>query len=210
MPKKPGYEDDEHLILTYCLTDEQNALVEKALPSPKMRVFETHCFTDILAVGAEAILIRADALSEDETETLFGFYTETLSPSSEPVIWLGGKQPPKNLQKVLKCFRDFSEMEEKLRYILLSAQKKQKKSSEFSNSVMYALRILAAIRKKPGITTQELADDCEISKRSVQRYIETLRVSGEWIEYDPALRGWKLFHGISILIGDAFPEEFDR
>ena len=72
------------------------------------------------------------------------------------------------------------------------------------------MRILAAIRKKPGITTQELADDCEISKRSVQRYIETLRLSGEWIEYDPSMRGWKLFHGVSMLIGDAFPEEFEK
>ena len=26
--------------------------------------------------------------------------------------------------------------------------------------------------------------------------------SGEWIEYDRTLRGWKLFHGISILYGD--------
>lgn len=208
MPKK--YEDDEHLILTYCLTDEQNALVEKALPSPNLRVFDTDCFTDIIAIGAEATLIQADALSDDETEMLFGYYDEICNSSSDTIIWLGGKQPPKNLQKYLKYYRNFLEIEEKLEYILLSARKKQKKYSEFSNSVMYSLRILASIRKKPGITTQELADNCEISKRSVQRYIETLRLSGEWIEYDPSMHGWKLFHGISILIGDVFPEEFDK
>ncbi len=210
MPKKLKYEDDEHLILTYCLTDEQNALVEKALPSPKLRVFDTDCSTDIIAIGAEAILIQADALSDDDTEMLFGYYEEICNCSSDTIIWLGGKQPPKHLQKFLKCYRAFSEIESKLEYILLSARKKQKKSSAFSNSVMYALRILAAIRKKPGITTQKLADDCEISKRSVQRYIETLRLSGEWIEYDPSMRGWKLFHGVSRLIGDAIPEEFEK
>ena len=210
MPRKPGYEEQEHLILTYCLTDEQNVLVEKALPSPKLRVFETNCFTDIIAIGAEAILIQADALSDDEAEMLFDFYDEICNSSSDTVIWLGGTQPPKNLQKYLKCYQDFSEIEGKLKYLLLDVHKKQKKSSEFSNSVMYALRILAAIRRKPGITTQELADDCEISKRSVQRYIETLRLSGEWIEYDPSLRGWTLFHGVSMLIGEAIPEEFDK
>ena len=210
MQKKSGYDEQEHLILTYCLTDEQNVLVEKALSSPKLRVFDTDCFTDIIAIGAEAVLIQADALSDDETEMLFDFYNEICNSSSDTIIWIGGKQPPKHLQKYLKCYWDFSEIEGKLKYLLLYAHKKQKKSSEFSNSVMYALRILAAIRKKPGITTQELADNCEISKRSVQRYIETLRLSGEWIEYDPSMRGWKLFHGVSMLIGDAFPEEFEK
>ena len=210
MQKKPGYDEQEHLILTYCLTDEQDALVKKALPSPKLSVFSTDCFTDIIAIGAEAVLIQADALSDDETDMLFDFYNEICNSSSDTIIWLGEKQPPRHLQKYLKCYRDFSEIEGKLKYLLLDAHKKQKKSSEFSNSVMYALRILAAIRKKPGITTQELAEDCEISKRSVQRYIETLRLSGEWIEYDPSLRGWTLFYGVSMLIGDAIPEEFNK
>ena len=42
--------------------------------------------------------------------------------------------------------------------------------------------------------------------RSVQRYIAALQATGEWIEYDRAVRGWKLFHGVSILYGDVWKE----
>lgn len=38
-------------------------------------------------------------------------------------------------------------------------------------------------------TTVQIAKNLEISQRSVQRYIETLRVAGEWIEYDRTLKG---------------------
>ena len=58
------------------------------------------------------------------------------------------------------------------------------------------------MRLYPGITTAQLAKKIEISQRSVQRYIETLRVAGEWIEYDRNLKGWKLADGKSVLWGD--------
>ncbi|MCI9447761.1 MAG: hypothetical protein HFH36_10280 [Lachnospiraceae bacterium] len=42
----------------------------------------------------------------------------------------------------------------------------------------------------------------EISRRSVQRDFETLRVAGEWVEYNRTLKGWKLTEGKSVLWGD--------
>lgn len=204
------YDNQEHLIITYQLSGRQNALVEKALPSSNLQLFSANCYTDIIAIESVAVIIKADKLSEAERSVLFEYYEETGEASSETVFWISRKTPPKHLQKTLKHYRSFSDLQNNLKYLLLEARKKQKKSSEFSNSIMYALRILSAIRKKPGITTQELAENCELSKRSIQRYIETLRLSGEWIEYDASRHGWKLFHGISLLMGDAFPEELDR
>lgn len=52
------------------------------------------------------------------------------------------------------------------------------------------------------ILNSALSELTELPLRSVQRYIAALQATGEWIEYDRALRGWKLFHGISILYGD--------
>ncbi|MDR1125595.1 MAG: hypothetical protein LBM64_05985 [Deltaproteobacteria bacterium] len=37
-----------------------------------------------------------------------------------------------------------------------------------------------------------MAEKCNVSQKSVLRHIETLRVSGEWINYDHQTRGWKL------------------
>ena len=62
--------------------------------------------------------------------------------------------------------------------------------------------ILSKIRLCPSVTTTQLAEELEISKRSVQRYIATLTVAGEWIDYDRRLREWKLTEGKSVLWGD--------
>lgn len=56
-------------------------------------------------------------------------------------------------------------------------------------------------------TLQKLSELTELPLRSVQRYIAALQAMGEWIEYDRALRGWKLFHGVSILYGDVWEDE---
>ena len=69
------------------------------------------------------------------------------------------------------------------------------------------MKILALIRKHPGISTQKLSELTELPLRSVQRYIAALQATGEWIEYDRALRGWKLFHGVSILYGDVWEDD---
>ena len=65
------------------------------------------------------------------------------------------------------------------------------------------------IRQHPGITTQKLADELELSIRSVQRYIAALQAAGEWIEYDRTIKGWKLFHGFSALFGEVWDGEWD-
>ena len=84
----------------------------------------------------------------------------------------------------------------------MDAQRKQKKHQNFSVVVANTLFVLSAIRKTPGISTKKLAEKLEVSERSVQRYIETLRIAGEWIEYDAASKGWKLSVGKSVLWDD--------
>ncbi|RHO54862.1 HTH domain-containing protein [Ruminococcaceae bacterium AM07-15] len=77
-----------------------------------------------------------------------------------------------------------------------------KKYKNFSIIVANTLFVLSAIKKTPGISTRESAEKLEVSERSVQRYIETLRIAGEWIEYDTALKGWELSVGKSVLWDD--------
>ncbi len=96
---------------------------------------------------------------------------------------------------------------DKLKYLLLTAHSKSKKAHEYSEKLVNGLKILALIRKYPGIFTQKLSELTELPLRGVQRYIAALQATGEWIEYDRALRGWKLFHGVSILYGDVWEDE---
>ena len=119
---------------------------------------------------------------------------------------MGDVTIPNELRKHIAVYKDFDSLSEKLKYILLSAYRKQKKSENFSATLANAIMILSTIRRKPYITSSELAEKLEMSQRSVQRYIETLRVAGEWIEYDTVHKGWHLQVGKSVLWGD-FDEE---
>lgn len=115
---------------------------------------------------------------------------------------VGHAEIPKQLKGRIKVFSSFEELQSDLKYILLSAYRNSKKNETFSAMLANAIMILSQIRIYPGTTTEQLAKRLEISRRSVQRYIETLRVAGEWIEYDRTLRGWKLTEGKSVLWGD--------
>ena len=192
----------DHRILTFGLTEAQNAWVEENLPTRDYEVFDTDAPTDVIAIGCEAMIVNASAMEQDDADMIFGYYQEVNSCTDETILWLGEPMPPKAARKFFKCYDSFDAIKDKLKYLLLTAHSKSKKAHEYSEKLVNGLKILALIRKHPGISTQKLSELTELPLRSVQRYIAALQATGEWIEYDRTLRGWKLFHGISILYGD--------
>lgn len=192
----------DHRILTFGLTEAQNAWVEENLPTRDYEVFDTDAPTDVIAIGCEAMIVNASAMEQDDADMIFGYYQEVNGCTDETILWLGEPMPPKAARKFFKCYDSFDAIKDKLKYLLLTAHSKSKKAHEYSEKLVNGLKILALIRKHPGISTQKLSELTELPLRSVQRYIAALQATGEWIEYDRALRGWKLFHGISILYGD--------
>ena len=192
----------DHRILTFGLTEAQNAWVEENLPTRDYEVFDTDAPTDVIAIGCQALIVNAAAMDGDAAGMIFDYYSQVNGCTDETVIWLGEPKPPKELRKFFQCYDSFDAIKDKLKYLLLTAHSKSKKAHEYSEKLVNGLKILSLIRKHPGISTQKLSELTELPLRSVQRYIAALQATGEWIEYDRALRGWKLFHGISILYGD--------
>ena len=193
------------LIATFGLNEDENAYIEKNLPQKECEIMDTDVVTDIVASSEFAVIVRADAMSQADIDLLYDYYGE-VAPLSETVIFIGDVMIPAKLKNHIAVYKDFDTLKENLKYILLSAYRKQKKSENFSATLANAILILSTIRRQPYITSAELAEKLELSQRSVQRYIETLRVAGEWIEYDTAHKGWHLQVGKSVLWGD-FDEE---
>ena len=192
---------DITLIGTFGLSDEQISIIKENIPTKNCEVMDTDCFSDIVACSEMAIIVMWDKLSEDDRILLIEFYTE-IAPFSETLVLIGDAKVPDKLKKEVSIYATFEEFASNVKYILLSAYRKTKKNVNFSTTLANSILILNMIRKKPYVTTKELAEKLERSERTVQRYIETLRVAGELIDYDLSHRGWILQEGKSILWGD--------
>lgn len=192
----------DYRINTFGLTQKQNQFVSANLPVRDCELYIADTPTDLIAINCEAMIVNAAAMEQDDADMIFGYYQEVNGCTDETILWLGEPMPPKAARKFFKCYDSFDAITDKLKYLLLSAHSRSRKSYEYSEKLVNGLKILSLIRKRPGISTQTLAELTELPLRSVQRYIAALQATGEWIEYDRALRGWKLFHGISILYGD--------
>lgn len=192
----------EHRIITFGLTEEENEIVKNNLPAKDYEVFDTDAPTDIIAIGCVAIIVDASKLDEDAVGMLFDYYTQVNGCTDQTVIWLGTPTPPKELRKFFKCYPLFADILDNLKFLLLNAHSKSKKAADFSKKLANGLLILSLVRKKPGITTKELSTEVGVPIRTVQRYITAIQATGEWIEYDRALKGWKLSYGVSLLFGD--------
>lgn len=189
------------LIATLGLTADEISVIKKNVPQKDCEIMDTDDATDIIAVSEMAVIVKADAVDKSDIDMLYDFYRE-IAPFSETVVFIGSVELPEDLTRHIMVYESFDVLADKIKYLLLSAYRKQKKSESFSATLANAITILSLIRKQPYITSAELAEKLELSQRSVQRYIETLRVAGEWIEYSPDKRGWMLSEGKSVLWGD--------
>ncbi len=189
------------LIATLGLTADEISIIKRNLPQKECEVMDTDDARDIIATHEFAVIVKADGMEQADVDMLIDFYSE-IAPFSESVIFIGKVQVPDELSRHIVVYADFDELKEKIKYVLLTAYRKQKKTENFSATLANAITILSMIRKQPYITSAELAERLELSQRSIQRYIETLRVAGEWIEYSPEHKGWTLSEGKSVLWGD--------
>jgi len=200
--QKNQADNPRKIIISYCMTAEQNKIIESFFPANGYELIDTDAPTDIIAIGATALIINASALDSDSVGMLFDFYTEVGVSCDETVFWIGNPTPPISLRKVIHYYSSFDELAPSLKYQLLTAHSRVKKAADFSRRLTYGIKILSLIRSRPGIRTQELAQELELESRTVQRYIAALQATGEWIQYNAAKRGWELFDGVSILFGD--------
>ena len=186
-------------IITYGLTNDEIIELQKVKPNKDCSIIVTDCATDIIAISAYAAIIRKSELDQDDYERLSS-YLEEVGDYADTMILVGEDEKLKKFSKKVKAFATFEDFLEKAKYTLVASYAKHRQSDEFSSKISLALRMIILIKRNPGISTAVLAEKLDVSPRSVQRYIETLRMSGEWIDYDTSLHGWRLEHEKSFLL----------
>ena len=152
---------DEYRIITFGLTEAENEIVAANVPTRSYEVFDTDAPTDVIAIGSEAMIIYAPAMDQDSIDSIFDLYTQIDGCTHETIIWLGEPKPPKNLQKIFKCYDSFDEIRDKIKYLLLNAHTKSKKAYDYSTRLVIGYKIIALVRERPGITTEKLSEILE-------------------------------------------------
>ena len=186
-------------IITYGLTNEEIVELQNVKPNKDCSIIIADCATDIIAIGAYAAVVRKSELDQSDYD-LLSSYLEEVGDYADTIILVGEDNKLKSFSKKVKIFATFEDFVEKAKYTLVASYAKHRQSDEFSSKISLALRMVILIKRNPGISTAVLADKLDMSTRSVQRYIETLRMSGEWIDYDTSLHGWRLEHEKSFLL----------
>ena len=186
-------------IITYGLTNEEIVELQNVKPNKDCSIIIADCATDIIAIGAYTAIVRKSKLDQSDYD-LLSSYLEEVGDYADTVILIGEDDKLKSFSKKVKIFATFEDFLEKAKYTLVASYAKHRQSDEFSSKISLALRMVILIKRTPGISTAVLADKLNMSTRSVQRYIETLRMSGEWIDYDTSLHGWRLEHEKSFLL----------
>ena len=186
-------------IITYGLTDDEINELQKVKPNKDCSIIIADCATDIIAIGAYAAIVRKSELDQDDYDLLSSYFEE-VGDYADAFILIGEDDKLKSFSKKVKIFATFEDFIEKAKFTLVASYAKHKQSDEFSSKISLVLKLVVLVKRNPGISTAVLADRLDISPRSVQRYIKTLCMSGEWIDYDTALRGWRLEHEKSFLL----------
>ena len=192
-------------VLTYGLSDTEYSEIENNLPSKDIGLCDcTDCFTDIIALSFIAVIINPDVASAEDIDMLNSLYSDLCGAYTEKIIFTKQSDKLALFSKNVKLtiLRDFDDLERNIKYLLLESLQSDRKMENYSEVIAQTIRVLSEIKKKPGITTAELADIVERNTRTVLRYINTLGCAGELIQYDNKNHGWYIMGGKSLLLGE--------
>ncbi|MGN0039197.1 MAG: hypothetical protein ACI36Y_08735 [Coriobacteriales bacterium] len=111
---------EPHAVVTYGLTDEEHALVERSLPE-RCEAFATSAPSDLVVHGDVAAIVRATELDENSLEFLSGYYGEVGDELVETVAWIGEPAPNGPMPGPVKRFATFGELASELEGLLRGA-----------------------------------------------------------------------------------------
>ena len=198
MDKKTGTKPVKYkqYLIHYGLSQKQVDALGGCLPENTILHDATDCATDIIALCPTlGVVVNPTAMPENDLKMLMDYYKDAGWHVSEIVIFTKKVDAPKTARIMYLDDDDFSSA--RVHALLSQAHSRKKRNAGYHARIALCFLVLKAIKNTPGISTKSIAEECGVSVKSILRYIETLRVSGAWIDYDHQSRGWKLQPGMS-------------
>ena len=108
LSKNNAESQDYGRVMTFGLSETELEILHHSLLSKNTEVFDTDVATDLVAVAAEVIIIKADALDKEGRELLLDYYNEVADYSDEVVFWIGEPCMSKKLINRFRIFASFN------------------------------------------------------------------------------------------------------
>lgn len=115
-------------VMIFGLSEAELEILHKPLLTQNAKVFDTDDTTDLVALAAEVIIIKADALDKEGIELLLDYYNEVADYSDEVVFWIGEPCMPKKLMKRFKVFVSFDDLANNFKQLTTLVFQKSNKS----------------------------------------------------------------------------------
>ena len=128
LSKNNAESQDYGRVMTFVLAEAELEILHKSLLSQNTEVFDTDEATDLVALAAEVIIIKADALDKEGRELLLDYYNEVADYSDEVVFWIGEPCMPKKLMKRFKVFVSFDDLANNFKQLTTLVFQKSNKS----------------------------------------------------------------------------------
>ena len=128
LSKNNAESQDYGRVMTFGLSEAELEILHKSLLSQNTEVFDTDEATDLVALAAEVIIIKADTLDKEGRELLLDYYNEVADYSDEVVFWIGEPCMPKKLMKRFKVFVSFDDLANNFKQLTTLVFQKSNKS----------------------------------------------------------------------------------
>ena len=191
--------DNRKTIIIYGLSNEEKAIIEN-VKLKDHNIFYAKDIVDMMAIPCFMIILNPCVLSDEDKEEFIEYYSDIIDMVNEKIIITEKMDIPGLLHNKIEFKVNFFDDQEKVKFEILAAAKKRRKDFDYSRRLSDLIKVLKIIKKEPKITTKRIAEKIEVSQRTVQRYISTLRASGEPIECDKTTNGYYLDLGMGISI----------
>lgn len=106
-------------IITFGLTEEETALLKTLVRHKNLEIYDADISSDLVALLATIIIIKATKLEADDLNLLENYYTEVGEDAEEIVFWIESPLPSLCLQRLFKCHNKFDDIIPEIKKILL-------------------------------------------------------------------------------------------
>ncbi len=106
-------------IITFGLTEEENSLLKILARGKNLEIYVADIASDLVALLATVIIVKAAKLETDDLNLLENYYTEVGEDAAETVFWIGSPLPTLYLQRLFKCHNKFDDIVPEIKNMLL-------------------------------------------------------------------------------------------